>query len=193
MTESTAEAKARVRAEVRASRRARPREARDAIRDRLADRLAGLVAELGARRVTCFLPVAGEPDTSGFLERARADGVEVLLPISLADAHLDWALDSADGAAATGRHGIAEPTGPRLSPDAIGTADLLLIPACAVDERGIRLGWGMGYYDRALPRRAPGAPVFAVVHEDELLADLPAEPHDVPVDGVVTPERVRRF
>jgi len=70
----------------------------------------------------------------------------------------------------------------------------LLAPGLAVDRRGTRMGQGGGCYDRALPRRRPGAPVLVVLHPGELLdptaPPLPHEPHDQRVDAVVTAEGV---
>jgi 5-formyltetrahydrofolate cyclo-ligase len=62
-----------------------------------------------------------------------------------------------------------------------------VVPALAVDHRGARLGRGGGYYDRALSHARPDATLVAVLFDDELVDHLPAEPHDRPVDAVVTP------
>jgi 5-formyltetrahydrofolate cyclo-ligase len=70
------------------------------------------------------------------------------------------------------------------------------VPALAVDGAGTRLGQGGGSYDRALARLGAGARrlVLAVVHDDEVLAGpLPREPHDVGVDGALTPSGLVLF
>ncbi len=85
----------------------------------------------------------------------------------------------------TAARGLLEPAGPRLGPEALADCDLVLVPALAVDRAGRRLGRGGGSYDRALPR-ARGL-VVAVLHDGELVEQLPAEPHDVAVRAVVTP------
>ena len=62
-----------------------------------------------------------------------------------------------------------------------------MVVAClAVAADGTRLGTGGGWYDRALPHRRPGVPVWALSRADELLRTLPEEPHDVAVNQVVT-------
>jgi 5-formyltetrahydrofolate cyclo-ligase len=73
------------------------------------------------------------------------------------------------------------------------SVDLLLIPAAAVDSSGMRMGWGRGYFDRALASLEEPPPVFAVVYDDELRESVPNESHDRPVDGVVTPRQTRHF
>ncbi|MBO1900745.1 5-formyltetrahydrofolate cyclo-ligase [Leucobacter weissii] len=181
-----------VRAGVRAARSEMTASERSAAGTALTERLAALVSQRGARRIACYLPLPTEPDTRGFLRWAGAKGIEVLLPSARPDGLLDWIVDGDEGTVA-GAFGIPEPVGEHLSPLAVGEVDLMLIPACAVDLRGVRLGWGRGYFDRSLASMARRPPVFAVVHESELVDELPFEPHDVPVDGAVTPARIVDF
>lgn len=184
--------KRRVRASVRAQRAERPQRERDRAAQQLSEQLISLVSAAGSQCVTAYLPTAAEPDTRGFLAWALRHGVEVLLPISMPDRTLDWTLHSS-AAPAAGRHGILEPVGPRLGSGAAASAELMLVPACAVDETGVRLGWGLGYYDRCLAALEPRPPVYAVVFEAEILPELPSDPHDVPVTGAVSPAGIRRF
>ena len=158
----------------------------------LAAQLARLVTERGAGSVSCYLPIGDEPDTRPFIAWAREEGIEVLLPISREDGTLDWVRDTGIGHR-TGRFGIPEPHGERLGASASASVNLMLIPACAVGRDGVRLGWGRGYFDRNLASLDPQPPVFAVVFDTELLDSVPREPHDVPVTGAVTPERIVTF
>ncbi len=76
-------------------------------------------------------------------------------------------------------------------------ADVVIVPALAVDTLGNRLGQGAGYYDRALVVVPTTVPVIAMVHEGELLdaavEPVPSGPHDVGVDAVLTPQRCLRL
>jgi 5-formyltetrahydrofolate cyclo-ligase len=109
----------------------------------------------------------------------------VLLPVLADDGDLDWAPHDPAVALVRSARGLLEPAGGRRGRAALAGCDLVLVPALAVDVAGRRLGRGGGSYDRALPR-ARGL-VVALLHDDELLDAVPAEPHDVPVGGVVTP------
>ena len=156
----------------------------------LADRVEGLPGVRAAEMVATYLSVGAEPPTSVLIERWRARGLPVLLPVVLADLDLDWALDDGTRRPSALRR-IDEPAGPRLGPDAVARADVLVVPALAVDLSGRRLGQGGGSFDRALVRARPDALVVALVHDDEVSTEpLPVEPHDRPVDVIVTPERV---
>jgi 5-formyltetrahydrofolate cyclo-ligase len=115
----------------------------------------------------------------------------VLLPvIAPAVGPLDWAEYAGPETLVAGRlRGILEPTGPRLGITAVEGADLVLVPALAVDHGGVRLGRGAGHYDRSLVFASPGAELVAVVRDSELVGRLPGQPHDVSMTGALSPGR----
>ena len=140
-----------------------------------------------------YIPVGSEPgatpgatsgDAEAFLDGLR--DVRVLLPIARTGLPMQWA-PYRPGHLVAAPFGLREPAPPWLGPEAIAEASVLLIPALAVDRRGVRLGRGAGFYDRALQLVDPAARLIAVVRDDELLDEVPAEPHDVPVTHALTP------
>jgi 5-formyltetrahydrofolate cyclo-ligase len=66
--------------------------------------------------------------------------------------------------------------------------DLVLVPLLAFDRTGARLGYGQGHYDRTLAALRARRPVSAIglAFAAQEVACLPAEPHDIPLDGIVT-------
>jgi 5-formyltetrahydrofolate cyclo-ligase len=88
-----------------------------------------------------------------------------------------------------GTLGILEPAGHCREVEP-GEVDWVLVPGLAFDERRFRLGRGAGHYDRLLPRVPATSPKWAIALEPQIIATLPSEPHDIPVDGVLTPSRV---
>jgi 5-formyltetrahydrofolate cyclo-ligase len=177
-------AKAALRARHLSRRRARPQAERAADAEAVA---AGLLRGLaGMRTLAAYVPDAEEPGHGRLPAAFTQLGARVLLPVVPAEgAELGWAVDT--GRLAPGRFGLLEPVGHRLGATAVGTAEVVVVPALAVSRDGVRLGRGRGYYDRALRHVRPGAVLVAVVFDDELLDELPAEPHDVRVTAVVTP------
>lgn len=170
------------RARIRLQRSERP----PAERAAFAERLSAWSPPEQTRRISCFVGVGGEPDTGPLITALIAQGIEVLLPITLADFSLDWALYTRDDDLVEARYHLREPTGPRLGLAAIGDVDIAVIPALAVDADGRRLGQGAGCYDRALLYVPARTPVLAVVFDDERLSvALPEEIHDRRVDGVL--------
>ncbi|MFI8832262.1 5-formyltetrahydrofolate cyclo-ligase [Streptomyces afghaniensis] len=166
--------------------------------------LAGRALELPelarAGTVAAYVSVGSEPGTLALLDALCARGVRVLLPALLPDNDLDWGVYEGEGSLARVQHGgrmaLFEPAGERLGPDAVTTADAVLLPGLAVDARGMRLGRGGGSYDRVLARleRAGARPALVVLlYDSEVVEHVPEEPHDRPVHAVVTPSGVRRF
>jgi 5-formyltetrahydrofolate cyclo-ligase len=77
--------------------------------------------------------------------------------------------------------------------EAIGGADVVVVPGLAVDRTGLRLGRGGGSYDRALGRVPLGTFTCVVLNDDEVLEVVPAAAHDRRVSAAVTEERILRF
>ncbi len=137
--------------------------------------------------VACYVDVPPEPPTGALLAALLARGYRVLLPLLRADRDLGWGEYDAAAGLVPARWGLREPAGPDLGTDAIGAADVVIVPAVAVARDGVRLGRGGGSYDRALPRT--DASLIALLHDGELLpaGTIAAEGHDRLVHAVVTP------
>lgn len=93
-----------------------------------------------------------------------------------------------DSIMATDRHGIHFPTsGAALIPD------MLLIPVNAFDDRGFRIGYGSGYFDRTLASLVPLPLSIGVGFELARVASIHPQPHDIPLDAVVTEAGLELF
>ncbi|MFC0004744.1 5-formyltetrahydrofolate cyclo-ligase [Micromonospora siamensis] len=188
--EPTHEAKRRTRVELLARRRRLTPTDRSAAAGRVQAELADLVRRLRPTRITAYVPVGtepGGPDLPAALLAALPAGGELLLPVLRDDLDLDWARCTDPGSLVAAGRGLREPAGPRLGTGAVATAALVVVPALAVDARGVRLGRGGGSYDRALARVPAATLTVALLHDGELVEGLPGEPHDRPVRAVITP------
>lgn len=175
---------------VRESRGQRP----ESERARAAGLLAANALEAvgDARCVAAYASRSTEPDSGPLLEALRERGVRVLLPVLGPGLNRDWAeYRGADDLAVRAPGRPPEPSGPVLPAEAVAEADAVVAPALAIDAAGTRLGQGGGWYDRVLRLVPPGTPVFGMVFDEELIADvlLPVDVHDVPIPAVITPER----
>jgi 5-formyltetrahydrofolate cyclo-ligase len=140
-----------------------------------------------AGTIAAYYSLSSEPDTHGLIYALWKRGGYVLLPLLRPDADLDWASYEGPDSLRPGPRGLAEPSEPPRGMDAVTRADLVLVPALAVDRSGVRLGRGGGSYDRALARVAPGIPTIALLYDGELLDEVPADVHDQQVRLVARP------
>jgi 5-formyltetrahydrofolate cyclo-ligase len=140
-----------------------------------------------AGTVAAYYSIGAEPDTRRLVYALWKRGTYVLLPVMLADGDLDWASYEGPDSLVKAARGLMEPGEPVRGVEAAARADLVLVPALAVDRAGNRLGRGGGSFDRALARVAASIPVIAVLYDDELKPHVPAEPHDRKVTAIARP------
>lgn len=178
-------AKRRLRSRILAERAALPEDVREALSAAIAARLLALPEVASARVVAAYVGTGTELPTLPLLDALRARGVTVLLPVLLDDDALAWG--TYDGSLVAGRRGLLEPGGRDAS---LAEADVVVVPGVAYDAHGRRVGRGGGSYDRALA--SVTALVVGLARDEEVVAEVPVEPHDVPVGVVVTPTRVLR-
>lgn len=147
--------------------------------------------------VAAFASMGSEILMMPLLEAMFDTDCRVLVPRLGAGMEVGWSelngLDdlrdqrNADGSINT--HRPQEPENAAEGPEVLTSAELIIVPAFAVDEHGFRLGRGGGWYDRALEHRSSTARVVAVCWPWEPTDEtVPHEPHDIPVDGVLTPD-----
>lgn len=163
----------------------------------LRDHVLALPAIESATCVSVYASRRFEPSTLPLIEALHQRGVKVLIPMLGDGLKRGWG--AYQGAAdlverAPGRP--PEPSGEFLSQAALHEADVIVVPALAVDSSGTRLGQGGGWYDRALCDAAPDAPIIALTFAGELRDEahaLPREEHDITVHAVITPQGVTRL
>lgn len=130
------------------------------------------------------MPIRSEVDTRPLIAAALAAGKRVAVPIVTEDyqLHHSWIDRLDDQTFIAGAFGIPQPR--QIRSALPGQWDLTVAPLLAFDRAGHRLGYGKGFYDRLLPHvRGPRIGVAFAVQEEP---GLPHEPHDVPLDCIVT-------
>jgi 5-formyltetrahydrofolate cyclo-ligase len=181
------EAKAALRARILAMRRAMPSDQRAAAGRQLRDAVLGLPELQMAGTFAAYMAIGTEPATQGLIFALWKRGTYVLLPVLLPDGDLDWATYEGPESMVPGPRGLLQPGGNRRGVTAICSADLVVVPAVAVDVAGRRLGRGGGSYDRALARVGPAILTVALLYDGELLDEVPVGGHDQLVRAVARP------
>lgn len=150
------------------------------------ERLFSLPEFTSARVILFFASFQSEVDTIPMIRRALTMGKRVVLPKVTG-----WNLElieirDFDQDVSAGTWGIPEPRGSQAVK--LGEIDLILVPGAAFDEQGNRIGYGAGFYDKLLA--AFTKPTVAPAFEAQLVPQIPADPHDIPVKQIVTEKRV---
>jgi 5-formyltetrahydrofolate cyclo-ligase len=187
------EVKLALRATIRRQRQQRAERRLAEHAEALRDRVLELDAIGTAKCVSVYASRPHEPGTLPLIEALHERGIRVLIPMLGDGLQRGWGVYG--GAAdlierAPGRP--PEPSTEFLPADVLLEADVVIVPALAVDSSGTRLGQGGGWYDRALVDVREEVPIIALTFAGEVrdagLEPLPREPHDVRVHGVITPE-----
>lgn len=161
--------------------------------ERIVEGVLGALEQVQARSVASFWPMEGRGEVD-----LRA--LDAALRLRDGQLHYPFMTPAKGGGFATGfartdspgelkerGRGFLEPDPKRaVGP---GEVDVVLVPALAADARGMRIGYGAGYYDATLGDVRPPAQAWIVVFDFQLMAELPNEAHDVPCDFVLTDER----
>jgi 5-formyltetrahydrofolate cyclo-ligase len=177
------------RSELTGARTAVSDEVRRAESEQLCGHLPGLLRDV--RVVAAYAPVGTEPGSPEMLDTLAGLCETVLLPVVCTGPEgehlpLRWGRYES-GTLHSGRFGLREPAEPWLPAAALAEAQVVLVPALAVDRRGVRLGRGGGFYDRSLPLCGKDALLVAVVRDSEVVDELPRQSHDVRMTHALTP------
>jgi 5-formyltetrahydrofolate cyclo-ligase len=174
--------KATLRAELRRARRALPPERAAAEAAATVAALEGWLATRDTPVVASYMALPGELDLHALHARRWARGEPVWLP-SVSGVRLEWHPVRAVDQLHPGAFGVRE-----ADPDEVPAADLpagavVVVPGVAFGRDGRRLGQGGGFYDRFLATHA--GPTIGVGFTCQRRDDLPLEPHDRPMAGVL--------
>ncbi len=152
------------------------------------DRFIGLERYRSARRIALYASFKNEVLTDSIFLHALSQGKEVFFPKVVRGRGLVFYRVEEMGELSPGSYSILEPQGGGEAE--IESVDLIVVPGVVFDERGYRIGYGRGYYDRVLS----GSRVVRIglAYERQVLDEIPNHPHDVRLHLIVTERRVIR-
>jgi len=143
-----------------------------------------------ARAILFYVSYDNEVYTHNMIKECVSNGKHVIVPVtnkenrSLILSKLEnW--DDLD----YGNYGILEPRKEHVKEVSLDVIDLIIIPGVAFDERGYRIGHGMGYYDGLLVNSTKAIHI-GLAFEFQLVDEIPVEEHDMKVDKIVTEGRI---
>ncbi len=157
----------------------------------IADRIGEVPAFRDARVLALYAPLGTEVDSTEIARRALARAARLVYPRSVhGDRRLVFAR-AEPGELVRGPLGALEPppSAPEIPREEV---DCVVMPGVAFSRDGLRLGRGGGYYDATL-KKMPRAFRLGVAFDTQVVPELPREPHDAPLDAIVTEARILLF
>lgn len=182
--------RAEIRSRMKELRRELTKEAVEQKSRRIAVQVSDLPELKKARMVYLYLSYGREIDTLWLAGRLLELGKRVAVPRVLGPGQMEFFEIHGLADCKPGAYGILEPseTMQKVAPEP-EEKTVMLLPGLAFDYAGGRMGYGGGYYDRYL-ERYPEIYKIALAYEFSILEKLPTEEHDIPVDVLVTENRV---
>ena len=151
-------------------------------------RLIDMPAYQLARCIACYVSIKNEVDTKTVIQKAIDSGKQVGVPVTREDGDMNFQAIAGLSDLRPVHYGLREPVPDSQKVLLSHTIDLILIPGIAFDRRGHRIGSGGGYYDRFLARTE--AVRIGLSYAFQIIDRVPAEPHDVKMDLIVTEDEV---
>lgn len=143
-----------------------------------------------ASQALFYISFQSEVETGLMRQLARDLGMGVAVPRAYPkEKRLVFFDLGSDEALESGPYGILQPREDSDLMTEMENPGVVLVPGTAFDPQGNRLGWGGGYYDQFLNREGRGLPSIGLAFECQIVENIPAQAHDVPVDWIVTEER----
>lgn len=159
----------------------------------ISDKMTQLPFYQQSSHIACFLSFDGEIGTQFIIERLLQDKNQCFLPkLRPTKPNRLWFMPyQRNTPLEQNRFGIAEPNLPVNQARAVSQLDIILMPLVAFDDQGNRLGMGGGFYDATLAHLAKEdhqsqPKCIGIAYDDQKVTDIPAEPWDFPLDGVLT-------
>lgn len=154
---------------------------------KIADNLEKAIGNVAGLTVSCYWPIRGEPDLRPFMDRVARSGGRCALPVVTERGRpLVFRSWQRGEPLMRGLWNIPVPAG---GLDVV--PDIVIAPVVAFDTACFRLGYGGGYFDRTLARTPENRRVFGVGYSIAEVATIFPQPHDVPMDAIVTESGVR--
>jgi 5-formyltetrahydrofolate cyclo-ligase len=146
---------------------------------------------LDAEIVFFYASFRSEVETHTMIKESLEMGKRVVLPKVRKEGHGVMLYEIKDiNELSLGHMGIPEPSFNDAYSLSIDEVDIIVVPGVAFDYSGNRLGYGGGYYDMLLAQKNKKTPIIALAYEEQLVDEIPSEPHDIKIDIIITDKRV---
>ncbi|MBQ1947087.1 MAG: 5-formyltetrahydrofolate cyclo-ligase [Clostridia bacterium] len=139
-----------------------------------------------ARVVMLYMPLGNEADTEEIIKAAYRDGKTVCFPITDESGVITPYKAEEDTSFEKGGFSVREPQ--HTEPIEKACIDVVVVPGIAFDQKGGRIGFGKGCYDRFL--KETKALKFGYCYDEQVIEEVPSETNDIRMDYLITPSGI---
>ena len=152
--------------------------------EKIGKKLKKIQAFRDAQKIGAYYPIGSEIPTQDIIQELLSEGKEVFLPRVLGE-NMDFKKISDFSSLENGSFDIMEP---KIECETENNLDVILVPTVGITPKGVRLGYGYGFYDRFLTNHKTST--ISLTLEKQVVKNIPKSDHDMLIDWVVTEDRV---
>ena len=152
--------------------------------DKIGKKLKKIKTFREAKKIGAYYPIGSEVLTQDIIQELLSDGKEVFLP-RVSGENMNFKKISDFSSLESGSFDIMEP---KIECQTENNLDVILVPTVGITPKGVRLGYGHGFYDRFLANHKTST--ISLTLEKQVVKNIPKSDHDVLIDWVVTEDRI---
>jgi 5-formyltetrahydrofolate cyclo-ligase len=150
---------------------------------------------MNSKLIMCYMDFRNEVKTDEIINKCLETGKRIAVPLVLnkIDGQREMmacAVSNFKKEMKSGAYGIQEPIRELVCDVWPEDIDLVIVPGVAFDERGYRIGYGAGYYDRFFRMTRKDCKKIGIAFEMQIVKQIPYEEHDVKLDMIITEKHI---
>lgn len=147
---------------------------------------------INSKSIMLYLSFNNEVNTYPLAKWCLENGKKVVVPYCIKETReiIPFEINNFTKDLTKSSFGIMEPKHDLLKKADIKDIDLIIVPGVAFDENCNRLGFGAGYYDRFLPKRAKNTSIIGIAYDYQVINKIPTGIYDVPLDFIITEKKI---
>jgi len=164
----------------------------DSLSQKIISTLVKLPVYKNSKKVMLYLSFGNEVDTFKLIELCKKENKKIIVSFCKKEGCqiVPTEIENIDNDLVRSKFGYLEPKKELVKPVKPEEIDLIILPGIAFDRRCYRISYGGGYYDRFLAELNFTVPTIGLVYDFQIVDIVPLEPHDMPVDYVITEKRI---
>lgn len=160
--------------------------------NKIIETIMGLPEFINCKTIMLYLSFNKEVDTYPLAKWCLDNGKTVIAPYCIQSKReiIPFKINNLSTDLSKSSMGVMEPKHDLLEKVNIENIDLIIVPGVVFDKHCNRIGFGAGYYDRFLPKKAKLTPTIGIAYDYQIIDKVPTGEYDMPLDFIITEKRI---